>query len=160
MYEFQCGSPVCHSQFKAGDKEELKRQMAEHVRTAHRIPAPTASIQPAEMQEASIVLETAPVEVIDYAGIGGVYATLSKEQTSRPIGPEGFASVADALHRRAPNLPVAGIAGIDAGNAAVVIGAGADGIAVISALSLAPDPTAAARALREIVEGMLAKRGT
>ena len=104
--------------------------------------------------------KAAPVELIDYAGIGGVYATLSKEQTSGPIGPEGFAGVADALHRRAPNLPVAGIAGIDAGNAAAVIGAGADGIAVISALSLAPDPTAAARALREIIDGMLAKRGT
>jgi len=41
-----------------------------------------------------------------------------------------------------------------------VIGAGADGIAVISALSLAPDPAAAARALRGIVDAMLAKRGT
>jgi thiamine-phosphate pyrophosphorylase len=40
-----------------------------------------------------------------------------------------------------------------------VIAAGADGVAVISALSLAPDPAAAARALRAIVDGMLAKRG-
>jgi thiamine-phosphate pyrophosphorylase len=41
-----------------------------------------------------------------------------------------------------------------------VIAAGADGVAVISALSLAPDPAAAARALREVVDGMVAKRGT
>ena len=41
-----------------------------------------------------------------------------------------------------------------------MIAAGADGVAVISALSLAPDPAAAARALREVVDGMLAKRGT
>ena len=104
--------------------------------------------------------EAAPVELIDYAGIGGVHATLSKEQKSAPIGTEGFARVAGVLRRRAPKLPLCGIAGIDAGNAAAVIGAGADGIAVISALSLTPDPAAAARALREIVDGMLAKRGT
>jgi thiamine monophosphate synthase len=40
-----------------------------------------------------------------------------------------------------------------------VIAAGADGLAAISPLSLADDPTAAARALRVIVDGMLAKRG-
>ena len=44
-------------------------------------------------------------------------------------------------------MPVCGIAGVDASNAAEVIAAGADGVAVISALSLAPDPAAAARTL-------------
>jgi thiamine-phosphate pyrophosphorylase len=102
----------------------------------------------------------APVELIDYAGIGGVYATTSKEQTSAPIGPEGFTRIAEALRRRAPRLPLCGIAGIDAGTAAAVIAAGADGVAVISALSLAPDPAAAARGLRDIVDAILAKRGT
>jgi thiamine-phosphate pyrophosphorylase len=102
----------------------------------------------------------APVELIDYAGIGGVYATASKEQTSAPIGPEGFARVAEVLRHRAPHLPLCGIAGIDAGNAAAVIAAGADGVAVISALSLNPDPAVAARGLRDIVDAMLAKRGT
>ena len=92
--------------------------------------------------------EAAPVELIDYVGSGGVYATLSKQQKSAPIGPAGLARIIAALRARAPKLPVAGIAGIDAGNAAEVIGAGADGIAVISALSLAPDPAAAARGLR------------
>jgi len=104
--------------------------------------------------------EAAPVGVFDYAGVGGVYATLSKEQDNPPIGPDGFARVAAVLRRRAPNVPLVGIAGIEAGNAGAVIAAGADGVAVISALSLAPDPAAAARALREIVDGMLAKRGT
>jgi len=104
--------------------------------------------------------EAAPVECIDYAGIGGVYATVSKEQTAAPIGPEGFARVAAVLRRRAHGLPLCGIAGIHAGNADAVIAAGADGIAVISALSHSPDPAAAARGLRDIVDGMLAKRGT
>jgi len=101
----------------------------------------------------------APIECFDYAGVGGVYATLSKEQKSAPIGTEGFARVVRVLHGRAPNLPIAGIAGIDAGNAAAVIAAGADGVAVISALFVAPDPTAAARELRRIVDAMLGKRG-
>jgi len=61
---------------------------------------------------------------------------------------------------RAPALPLCGIAGIDAGNAGAVIAAGADGVAVISALSLTPEPAAAARRLREIVDATLAKRGT
>jgi thiamine-phosphate pyrophosphorylase len=104
--------------------------------------------------------ETAPLGVVDYAGVGGVYATLSKEQKAPPIGTDGLSRIAGALRRRAPALPIVGIAGIDAGNAGAVIAAGADGVAVISALSGARDPAAAARTLREIVDGMLAKRGT
>jgi thiamine-phosphate pyrophosphorylase len=104
--------------------------------------------------------EAAPVGLIDYAGVGGVYATLSKVQDNPPIGPEGLSRIAAVLRSRVPNFPIVGIAGIDAGNAAAVIAAGADGVAVISALSLAPDPAAAARVLREVVDGMLAKRGT
>jgi len=104
--------------------------------------------------------EAAPIDLIDYVGSGGVYVTLSKQQKNAPIGPEGLARIAAVLRRRAPKLPLAGIAGVDAGNAAEVIAAGAEGIAVISALSLAPDPRAAARTLRQIVDAMLAKRGT
>jgi thiamine-phosphate pyrophosphorylase len=103
--------------------------------------------------------ETAPVDSIDYVGSGGVFVTLSKQQKNAPIGPAGLARIIAVLHRRAPDLPVCGIAGIDAGNAAEVIAAGADGVAVISALSQAADPEAASRQLREIVDAMLAKRG-
>jgi thiamine-phosphate pyrophosphorylase len=104
--------------------------------------------------------EAAPVDLLDYVGSGGVYVTLSKQQKSTPIGPEGLARVIGALHRRAPKLPVCGIAGIDAGNAAAVIAAGADGVAVISALSLSSDPAAASRALRKVVDETLATRGS
>jgi thiamine-phosphate pyrophosphorylase len=107
--------------------------------------------------------EAAPIALIDYVGSGGVYATLSKQQKNPPIGPEGLGRIIDVLRARAQKenkeLPVCGIAGIDATNAAAVIGAGADGVAVISALSLARDPADAARALRDVVDAMLAKRG-
>jgi thiamine-phosphate pyrophosphorylase len=104
--------------------------------------------------------EAAPIAILDYVGVGGVFATTSKDNTSAPIGTAGLARIADVLRRRAPNFPICGIAGIDAGNAGAVIAAGADGVAVISALSLTPDPAGAARGLREIVDAMLAKRGT
>jgi thiamine-phosphate pyrophosphorylase len=103
--------------------------------------------------------DAAPVELLDYVGSGGVYVTLSKQQKKAPIGPAGLGRVIAALRARKPALPVCGIAGIDAGNAAAVIAAGADGVAVISALSLAPDPAAAARELRSVVDAALAKRG-
>jgi thiamine-phosphate pyrophosphorylase len=104
--------------------------------------------------------EAAPVDILDYVGVGGVFATTSKDNTSAPIGTAGLARIADILRRRAPGFPVCGIAGIDAGNAADVIVAGADGVAVISALSLKPDPQAAARELRRIVDTAIGKKGT
>jgi thiamine-phosphate pyrophosphorylase len=103
--------------------------------------------------------DAAPLALIDYVGSGGVYVTASKQQNNPPIGPAGLARIIAALRRRAPDLPVCGIAGIDANNAGEVIAAGADGVAIISALSLTPDPAVAARTLRDIVDGMLAKRG-
>jgi thiamine-phosphate pyrophosphorylase len=62
------------------------------------------------------------------------------------------------FRRRAPNFPLCGIAGIDASNAADAIAAGADGVAVISALSLATDPQAEARTLRASVDAALARQ--
>ncbi|HEY6994291.1 MAG TPA: thiamine phosphate synthase [Xanthobacteraceae bacterium] len=103
--------------------------------------------------------EAAPVELIDYVGIGGVFATSSKDNPDPPIGPAGLARIAAVFRRRAPDLPLCGIAGIDAGNAADAIAAGADGVAVMSALSLVPNPQAAARALRATVDAALARRG-
>jgi thiamine-phosphate pyrophosphorylase len=103
--------------------------------------------------------EAAPLDVLDYAAIGGVFATSSKANTSAPIGPAGLARIANIFRRRAPKLPLCAIAGIDATNAADAIAAGVDGVAVISALSLTDDPQAAARTLRDIVDGTRAQRG-
>ncbi len=103
-------------------------------------------------------VQAASVELIDYVGIGGVFATGSKDNPDPPIGLAGLASVVGALRRRSPTQPACGIAGITAANAADVIAAGADGVSVISALSLAPDPAAAAHKLRAIVDAALAMR--
>ena len=93
----------------------------------------------------------------DYGCIGGVFATTSKDNPEPPIGLDGLAAVLAA--GRSSGVPLGAIAGIDAGNAGTVIGTGADGIAVISALFNADDPALAARRLRAIVDGALAARG-
>ena len=103
--------------------------------------------------------EAAPLDLLDYAGIGGVFATLSKDNPSPPIGPAGLARIVGVFRRRAPEFPLCGIAGIDASNAGDAIAAGADGVAVISALSLKGDPQAAAHDLRAVVDRALAQRG-
>lgn len=102
--------------------------------------------------------EAAPLELIDYVGVGGVYATTSKDNTRLPIGPAGLTRIVEVIRARRPGFPVCGIAGITAGNAADVIAAGADGVAVISTVSLAPDPAKAAQELRAVVDGALKRR--
>jgi thiamine-phosphate pyrophosphorylase len=103
--------------------------------------------------------EAAPLELLDYVGVGGVFATASKENPAPPIGVAGLARIADIFCRRAPGFPICGIAGITLDNAAHAIAAGADGVAVISALSLERDPQAAARKIRGVVDSALAQRG-
>jgi thiamine-phosphate diphosphorylase len=73
----------------------------------------------------------------DYVAVGSIYPTSSKA---------GFQLVGPELIRRVrPEVPVplVGIGGITADNAGAVLAAGADAVAVISALCAAPDPRAA-----------------
>lgn len=95
---------------------------------------------------------------IDYGCIGGVFATMSKNNPAPPIDLDGLRRIVSHA-RLAYRGPVGAIAGIDATNAQAVIAAGADGIAVISALFMASDPQAEARRLRGIVDQTLTSRG-
>ncbi len=103
-------------------------------------------------------IDAAPVESLSYGAIGGIFPTASKRQDLPPAGLEGLAELAGRLRVRAPGLPVVAISGITVENTASVIEAGADGIAVISAVCAAEDPETAARALRREVDGALALR--
>jgi thiamine-phosphate pyrophosphorylase len=103
--------------------------------------------------------QDAQIEHLDYVAIGGVYGTTSKDNTAAPIGLTGLREIVRIIRARDAKCPVCAIAGINEGNAAEVIAAGADGVAVISALSLTNDPGAAARALRTVVDDALARRG-
>jgi thiamine-phosphate pyrophosphorylase len=103
--------------------------------------------------------QTVPLEFLDYVAIGGVYGTTSKVDAKAPIGIEGLRAVAQAIRARAAKFPICAIAGINESNAAAVIAAGADGVSVISALSLAKNPKAAAADILRVVDAALAKRG-
>ncbi len=81
-------------------------------------------------------------EGADYLGVGSVYPTGSKADAGTPIGISRISDIVGAV-----NIPVVGIGGIDASNAAAVFGAGAAGVAVIRAVLNAADPAAATRAL-------------
>ncbi len=78
----------------------------------------------------------------DYLGVGAIYGTATKPDAGAPTGPALLGSI-----RGAVDLPLVGIGGITATNAAEVIAAGADGVAVVSAIVAADDPEAAARDL-------------
>jgi thiamine-phosphate pyrophosphorylase len=83
----------------------------------------------------------------DYLSVGCIFASATKPDAGEAVGPERIAEV-----RRAVSLPVLGIGGITADNVAQVIAAGADGAAVISAVTRADDMEAAARRLTAIIE--------
>jgi thiamine-phosphate diphosphorylase len=79
--------------------------------------------------------------LIDYLGVGPIFATGSKADAGGPIGVNGVRVVVDASA-----LPVAAIGGITLAELPRVRETGAAMAAVISALAAAPDPETAARA--------------
>ena len=82
-------------------------------------------------------------EGADYLGVSPVFDTPTKRDTPTATGLAGLAAIRAVTH-----LPLIAIGGLNVGNAGSVMAAGADGIAVVSALMAAADPAAAARALR------------
>lgn len=91
---------------------------------------------------------------VDYVGLGPLFPTGTKADAAGALGEAAFA----VIRRRLP-CPVVAIGGITAHNAARAIAAGADGIAVVSAICAAADPGAAARALRAAVNAARKRSG-
>jgi thiamine-phosphate pyrophosphorylase len=85
---------------------------------------------------------------IDYACIGGVFPTAHKDNADAPLGLDGYGALRLQASDALGPLPVGAIAGITAQNAASVMAAGADGIAVIGAMFGGDDVMAATRSLR------------
>ena len=86
----------------------------------------------------------AELEGADYVGAGPAFATATKATELPVLGPDGIGRI-----KRAVRIPVVAIGGIGPGNAAALAGAGADGIAVVSAILGAPNARQAADALRQ-----------
>jgi thiamine-phosphate pyrophosphorylase len=85
--------------------------------------------------------------IVDYVGIGPVFATSTKPDHKQPIGFDGLARIA----AMAP-VPAVAIGGVKAEHAGPALGAGAKGIAVVSAICGQPDPEAAARKIAAEIE--------
>lgn len=91
-------------------------------------------------------LAASDLSAVDYLGVGPVRATGTKADAGAAIGAEGIAAV-----RALTSLPMVAIGGIDASITKDVIRAGADGIAVVSAICAAKDPKQASADIKSAI---------
>jgi thiamine-phosphate pyrophosphorylase len=98
-------------------------------------------------------VERAEALDVDYLGVSPVFATPTKTDTKGPWGLEGLARI-----RAASRHPLVGIGGLNAANAEAAVLAGADGVAVVSAICASPDPYKTSLALSGIIGAALARR--
>jgi len=84
--------------------------------------------------------------IVDYVGVGPVFATPTKPDHEPPIGIVGLARLV-----MASPAPAVAIGGLAAEHAAAVLATGARGLAVISAVCGQPDPRLAARRLADAI---------
>jgi thiamine-phosphate pyrophosphorylase len=91
---------------------------------------------------------------IDYLGAGPIYGTRSKANPAPVLGIEHLKAIASECP-----VPVIAIGNITADRVAEVLEAGAHGVAVLSAITCADDPEAAARTFSEAIAAWLAERG-
>ena len=85
----------------------------------------------------------AEVDGASYLGVGPFAVTRTKPDAGAAIGARGIAEIAGAVH-----IPVVAVGGLTSANVLDAVEAGAAGVAVASAVIMAPDLDAAARALR------------
>ncbi|MGC5325751.1 thiamine phosphate synthase [Brevibacillus sp. SYSU BS000544] len=83
----------------------------------------------------------------DYLGVGPIFSTSTKEDAKAAQGPEAI----QVMRQKGIHIPIVGIGGIDSHNASLVIDSGADGVSVISAISLATDTYEASVKLKRAV---------
>ena len=100
-------------------------------------------------------LDLSDLSEVDYLGVGPVYATATKLDAAPPMAIGGLQAIAARTR-----LPIVAIGGLHAGNAADAVAAGADGVAVVSAICTAPDPAVAAAELAGILHAAREERGS
>lgn len=98
--------------------------------------------------ETEVLARAVDPALVDYAGIGPVFATQTKPDHKPPIGFDGLARLAAVCP-----VPSVAIGGLKLAHVAGVFAAGVDGIAVVSAICGTSDPYGAARELLEAIQG-------
>jgi thiamine-phosphate pyrophosphorylase len=91
---------------------------------------------------------------VDYLGMSPIFATPTKTDTAPPWGLAGLRQV-----RALTTLPLVAIGGIHLANATEALQAGADGLAVVSAICSADDPALAAQLFRQLIAADATCRG-
>ncbi|MDP4164237.1 MAG: thiamine phosphate synthase [Bacillota bacterium] len=89
----------------------------------------------------------AVAEGADYLGIGPIFPTSTKEDAKDANG----TALIETLRSQGISIPIVGIGGITADNAGIVMEAGADGVSVITAISMAESPVESTRSLATAV---------
>ncbi|MET0312669.1 MAG: thiamine phosphate synthase [Burkholderiaceae bacterium] len=124
-----CGADGVHLGQDDMAPEDARRLLPAHVFIGWSVETPAQVLQSALLP-------------VDYLGVSPVFTTPTKTDTKTPWGLEGLRHV-----RAMTALPLVAIGGIHRANAREVVQAGADSLAVVSALCSADDPEAAARGL-------------
>ncbi len=83
----------------------------------------------------------------DYLGVGPIYQTGTKRCKVAPIGPSGLFEI-----KKRVGVPIIAIGGINESNLKEVLLSGADGVAVISAISEAPDVDMAVARIAKLIK--------
>jgi thiamine-phosphate pyrophosphorylase len=91
-------------------------------------------------------LAAVPAGIVDYLGVGPVFTTATKPDAAPAMGLAGLAEI-----RALTELPIVAIGGLSEANAGSAIAAGADGVAVVSAICSAGSPRLAAQELLGLV---------
>lgn len=82
----------------------------------------------------------------DYLGVGPIFFTQTKKDIKPPLGVEGLREIRERVR-----IPILAIGGINAENAREMIEAGADGVAVVSAILATENIIKAARGLAQAI---------
>lgn len=91
--------------------------------------------------ETAGTVQAADPTIVDYLGLGPVFATATKHDHKTPLGFDGLSKLTSLS-----TLPSVAIGGLGPDHTDKVLESGADGLAVVSAICGQPDPEAAARA--------------
>ncbi|PIC96572.1 thiamine phosphate synthase [Sporosarcina sp. P26b] len=87
----------------------------------------------------------------DYIGLGPIYPTATKLDASDVVG----TNLVEKIHTAFPDMPMVAIGGITLDTTESIIRAGADGVAVVSAIASAADPQKAAKSISKMIHSTL-----
>jgi len=90
-----------------------------------------------------------------YIAIGAIFPTITKDMTGQIQGINKLAQLQRLLRHSHPNLPVTAIGGINQRNIESVLQTGVKSVAVVTAITQAPDPALAVKQLQQAIHSFL-----